>query len=184
MAFPQDSLAKGEEVKEHLHPHWKMMIMPTFWTALAVAAVAASLVLALVFPVFIGVSVLAGILFLWKGFAPFVVWRSTHYVITNEQVLFRSGVFSRENRAIALARISDVKFNQSLLERMLGCGTLTVESAGEHGQTALTDIPHVERVTLELRQLVKADEDGRTLDDSELREIIREERAPAPRSDD
>jgi hypothetical protein len=45
---------------------------------------------------------------------------------------------------------------------MLGSGTLLVESAGEHGELELTAIPHVERVSATLFQLV---EDERQRDD-------------------
>ena len=42
---------------------------------------------------------------------------------------------------------------------MLGCGRLVIESAGEHGELVLTEIPQVERVSSLLFQLV---EDERT----------------------
>ena len=38
--------------------------------------------------------------------------------------------------------------------RILGCGTLVVESAGEHGQEQLQDIPHVEATQRELTNLI------------------------------
>ena len=41
------------------------------------------------------------------------------------------------------------------LDRLLGCGTLVVESAGEHGELTLNEIPHVERVSSLLFQLVE-----------------------------
>ena len=134
------------------------MISAVFWTAVAAAGVVAGFVFAVAAPVFIGIGIVAGILFLWLGLSRYIVWRSTHYVFTNRQVLYRKGVFSREERGIALAKISDVKSNQSLLERLLSCGTLTVESAGEHGQTQFEDIPNIQRVTVKLRELVEHDE--------------------------
>jgi len=39
VAFPEDSLTDDERVILHLHPHWKAMIWPTFWTIVLVAAV-------------------------------------------------------------------------------------------------------------------------------------------------
>jgi hypothetical protein len=48
------------------------------------------------------------ILFLWLAFAPFVVWRSTHYVFTTKQVLFREGVEAeRVPRIVGNRRILD-----------------------------------------------------------------------------
>src|SRR5262245_38476787 len=114
------------------------MLAPAFWTVVAVAGIAAG---AIFLPpstgnnvALIAIGAVALIIFLWLAFAPFVVWRSTHYVFTTKQVLFREGVLRRDERGIPLAKVNDVKSTQNLFERMLGCGTLTVESAGEHGQ--------------------------------------------------
>ena len=56
----------------------------------------------------------------------------------------RSTIITRHGRDIPLARINDVSFSKGLLDRLLGSGRLTVESAGEHGQIVLNDIPRVE----------------------------------------
>jgi uncharacterized membrane protein YdbT with pleckstrin-like domain len=180
VAFPDESLSPGEEVKLHLHPHWVVMVAPIFWTLIAAAAVVAG---AIFLPVATGANValiaigaVALIVFLWLAFAPFVVWRSTHYVFTTKQVLFREGVLKREERGIPLAKVNDVKSAQNIFERMLGCGTLTVESAGEHGQSVLKNIPRVVRVMNTLKDLVEHDSDKRTLDEGELREALREHR--------
>jgi uncharacterized membrane protein YdbT with pleckstrin-like domain len=179
VAFPDESLSPGEEVKLHLHPHWIVMVAPVFWTVVAVAGVTAA---AILLPVgagnlaLIAVGAVALIIFLWLAFAPFVVWRSTHYVFTTKQVLFREGVLRREERGIPLTKVNDVKSTQSLVERMLGCGTLVVESAGEHGQSTLENIPRVVRVMNTLKDLVENDEDKRSLDEGELRAALREHR--------
>ena len=47
-----------------------------------------------------------------------------------------------------------------MLDRLLGSGTLVVESAGEHGQLVLTEIPRVVDVQAQLFQLVE-DEQAR-----------------------
>ena len=61
-------------------------------------------------------------------------------------MLIRRGVFTHTGRDIALQRINDVGFVQSLWDRMVGAGTLTIESAGEQGQEELKNIPHSDRV--------------------------------------
>ena len=52
-----------------------------------------------------------------------------------------------------LSRLNDVSFQHTVWERMLGCGTLVVESAGERGQLTLDDIPKVELVQRTLYRL-------------------------------
>jgi uncharacterized membrane protein YdbT with pleckstrin-like domain len=175
VGFPDDSLTADERVVLHLHPHWKAMIMPAFWTVVFGAAVLSA---AIFLPngtgynvTLIVIGAIALALFLWLGFWPFVVWRSTHFVFTNERVLLREGVFSREQRDIPLNRVNDVSSKQSILERMLGCGVLTVESAGERGQSVLPDIPKVVQVQKVVYELVEADHDRRTLDEQDLRTL-------------
>ena len=177
MAFPDESLSPGEEVKLHLHPHWIVMVAPVFWTLVAVAGVTAA---AILLPVgagniaLIAVGAVALIIFLWLAFAPFVVWRSTHYVFTTKQVLFREGVIRREERGIPLAKVNDVKATQSLFERMLGCGTLTIESAGERGQVVLKDIPGVEKTQSMLYEIVDQDRQRHSFGDDDREALVRE----------
>jgi len=95
-------------------------------------------------------------------------------------VLLREGVFNRQQRDIPLSRVNDVSSSQSILDRLLSCGNLTVESAGERGQSVLTDIPRVVQVQKVAYELVEADHERRTVNDTDLRAAMRE----AARSDE
>lgn len=174
MGFPDDSLTSDEHVVLHLHPHWAAMIAPAFWTVLGAAAIVAAVVLNFYSIAVVVIGALAVVLFLWLAFWPFVVWRSTHFVFTNERVLLREGVFNRQQRDIPLTRVNDVSSSQSLLDRVLGCGKLTVESAGERGQSVLVNIPKVVLVQKVVYELVEADRERRTVDDQDLRTALRE----------
>ena len=70
--------------------------------------------------------------------------------------MIRQGVFARSGRDVPLTRVNDVSFHHSLIDRLLGCGTLTIESAGEHGQVELPEVPRVEQVQREVYRLVEA----------------------------
>ena len=62
----------------------------------------------------------------------------------------------RQRRAVEpLSRINDITFSHSLLERVLGTGTLVIESAGERGQVVLADVPNVEQVQRKVYDLVE-----------------------------
>lgn len=178
MGFPESVLTKDEHVELHLHPHWKALVRPIFFLVVEVAAIAAAGVfLAGKGPAqnigFFIVLALCVVLFCWLTLWPWLSWRTTHYVFTNERVIMREGVFSREGRDIPLNRINDVSFQHNFFERLLGAGTLTIESAGERGQVVLTDIPRVEKVQSQLYELVEADHDAHTFDDGD-REAIAE----------
>ena len=164
MGFPEDSLTSDEHVVLHLHPHWRKLLGPAFWTVVAAAAVVVTMI---ILPsgswgtvVLVAVGLVALILFGWLAFWPVVVWRSTHFVFTNERVLLREGVFNRRQRDIPLSRVNDVSSDQTLLDRILGSGTLTVESAGERGQSVLRNIPRVIRVQKTVYELAEADAEG------------------------
>ena len=75
-------------------------------------------------------------------------------VFTNERVMLRSGVVSRDRRDVPLNRINDHSTKQSLTDRGFGCGTLTIESAGERGQSVLRSVPDVDRVQTMLNELI------------------------------
>lgn len=184
MAFPEDVLTKDEHVVLHLHPHWKAMIRPVLVLVLAVAGLIAGWVL---LPggtggmvVMYAIGAIALVLVLWLTLWPYVVWRTTHYVFTNERVLLQEGVFARHRRDIPLKRVNDHTMTQTFVERLLGCGTLTIESAGERGQTVLVDIPHVERVQTTLYELTEEDHDRHSLGEDEMREIMQSTREARP----
>ncbi len=147
-----------------LHPHWKTVLMPMV-ILIVVAIVAAVLLIViphgrLAGPEQIAVGAVALIVALTFTLVPLLRWRTTTYELTTRRFRLRYGVLSRTGRDFPLIRISDVSFSHGLIDRMLGCGRLVVESAGEHGQLVLNEIPNVEKVQATLFQLVE-DEQAR-----------------------
>ena len=57
-------------------------------------------------------------------------------------------------------RISDVAYDQGLVDRMLGCGTLVISDASTHGSVRLHDIPQVEQVQRQLDRACSTGERG------------------------
>ncbi|HEY6294805.1 MAG TPA: PH domain-containing protein [Streptosporangiaceae bacterium] len=155
----QHSLTADEEPVLFLRPHWKTLIRPFL---LAVIVVAAALVAevfaagskgaAAVQLAIAAVAIL--VLMLWLA-VPVLRWRTTTYELTTRRLRMREGIVTRRGRDIPLVRINDVSFEKGLLDRLLGAGRLVVESAGEHGQILLNDIPHVEQVQGTLFRLVE-----------------------------
>jgi uncharacterized membrane protein YdbT with pleckstrin-like domain len=158
------SLAAGEQPVAVLHPHWKTLAGPVALTFLVVAVL---LVAEVLIPAGkwaaagrLAVAVIAVALLMWWLLIPVLVWRTTVYELTTSRLRLRDGVLTRRGRDIPLSRITDVSFRKGILDRVLGCGTLVVESAGEHGELTLDEIPRVEQVFSLLFQLVE-DEQGR-----------------------
>ncbi len=154
-----DSLAPGEEPVITVHPHWKVLARPV---SVAVLIVAATLVAEVMIPwgkaAPIGPLVLAGlaiVLLMWWLTVPLLRWRTTTYELTSRRLRVRSGIIARFGKDIPLSRITDVSFETGILDRILGSGTLVVESPGEHGQVRLTEIPRVEFLQSRLFQAVE-----------------------------
>ena len=156
------SLTDEEQPVLLLRPHWKVLVRPVL---IAVLVLAAALVGEALIPSGSGAAterlvvaaVAIGVLMLWL-IVPAVRWRLTTYELTTKRLRMRAGIVTRHGRDIPLTRINDVSFEQGPLDRLLGCGRLVVESAGEHGQIVLTEIPHVERVQATLFQLVEEEQ--------------------------
>jgi uncharacterized membrane protein YdbT with pleckstrin-like domain len=148
LPYPDDLLQEGERVVFHKHPHWKMLVLPVlvFLVIVALGSYIAALAAGQSWQLYgwIGLAVLGGIGVLWLTLVPLLRWRTTHFVLTTRRVLVREGILTRRGIDIPINRINTVQFRHSLLDRILGCGTLTIESASDE-PLEFDDIPQVER---------------------------------------
>ncbi len=159
MPFPEEVLADEEEVVLHLRPHWRTVLRPILLVLLAVVVTTVAWVM---LPTNrggrLGFGVVALIMLYQAvryGVAPLVIWRCTHYVVTGERILLQDGVIARERRDLPLNRVNDHALHQSLLDRMFGTGTLTVDSIGDRA-AVLTAVPRAQRVQTLLYELIEA----------------------------
>jgi uncharacterized membrane protein YdbT with pleckstrin-like domain len=160
VAFPERLLSEDEELIYDLRPHWWTLVVPVLVTVAVVAGVALAWVLMpagdLQQPARLVVG-LAGCAVLAVAVVGRVLrWLTTHFVLTTERLIFRSGVVAKFGREIPLERVNDVTFSQSLFERLIGAGDLLIESAGEHGQSRFADIRDPEAVQLEIARQMDA----------------------------
>lgn len=99
------------------------------------------------------VVVAAAALATWWSVIPFLRWRTRTYTITNHRLIARQGILNRVGTVLPLMRINDVSYERSLMDRILGCGTLFIQTAAE-GAVVLDDVPDVEHVHLVLTGLL------------------------------
>ena len=154
----ESQLSDGERSVLTLHPHWKTLLRPALLLFVVVVAAGALLVVIppgrLAGPGRIAVGVVAIALAAAVFAVPFLRWQTTTYRLTTRRLQLRSGILTRSGRDFPLIRISDVSFSQGPIDRLIGAGRLVVESAGEHGQLVLNEIPDVQEVQATLFQLV------------------------------
>jgi uncharacterized membrane protein YdbT with pleckstrin-like domain len=151
-------LTEDETIVLDFHPHWTTLLKSILLLVLTVAVAAAVIFFVPDWDtrtqIRLGVGVLALIVALVTSLVPFLRWFTTRYVLTTHRLIIRIGILSRSGRDVPLGRVNDAQFSHNLIQRILGTGTLTVESGGENGQLVLKNIPDVERVQREMYELI------------------------------
>lgn len=164
MGLSTDQLSPGEEIVLEMHEHWKHLI----GTMLLCLAALVGLVVLLAFAPedgflawldTVGWIAFAGVVLVF-GVWPAVAWWNRTYTLTNERLATRTGVLRRSGRDIPLTRINDVAFEQGIVDRLVGAGTLKVSAASEEGTVILVDIPHIHQVSLRMNELVREVREG------------------------
>lgn len=143
MAVPMRLLTEGEEVVAELRPHWLFLARPLGWAVLVVAATVALVVAAPSAPAWVlmvPLTVLA-VLVLWL-LGRLVRWRTTAVVVTTGRIVQRSGVVARRGLDLRLDRVNELSYHQNLVQRLLGAGTVVVETSGEAGMVVLGQLRH------------------------------------------
>ena len=73
----------------------------------------------------------------WKVFD----WYFDRFILTNKRVMVVNGIITRKVAMMPLLRVTDMKYEQSALDRMLSYGTFVLESAGQ--DQALREVKHL-----------------------------------------
>jgi uncharacterized membrane protein YdbT with pleckstrin-like domain len=162
------TLTGGEEIVWSGHPS---LVTRTGTILLGTVLVAAGTAVAIGFGPIAGVSgpfalvggVLALLGLLFVGLA-YVRTRVTTYLLTTEEAYEKHGLLSRTVTNVRLDRVQNTGFTQSLRERLLGVGSVHVDTAGTGGtEFVLASVPDPQRVNgLVTEQLDRLAERRRT----------------------
>ena len=154
MPFPRQLLTDDEDLVLDLRPHWWFLAPAGALLVVAVLLGLTSLIQD--WPSWVGVPI--GLLVLGSlGYFAlrYLNWNTTNFVVTNERVISRTGVISKQGIEIPLDRINTVFFNQTVFERAIGAGDLGIESAGEGGRQTFHDIQKPNLVQNEIYRQVE-----------------------------
>lgn len=159
MALSSDLLAPGEKVIFHARAHWKNLVGPILVLALCVAAVV----------VLLGWVVTDARSYAWARWTiaaaalvvaavwtvrPFLQWLCSTDTLTTRRLISRRGVLRRTGRDLPIARVNAVSYERSVLDRILGCGTLVVQTAGMDSDVELYDVAKLELRLLQVQELL------------------------------
>ncbi|MCC2592345.1 PH domain-containing protein [Tessaracoccus sp. OS52] len=158
MALSKASLGRDERIVHSSRTHAKVLFLPA--AALVVFTAALGIGIAATPPSWQPwgtwmVVALYVVLIGWVVIAPFVRWLTSTYTITDHRVATRKGVLNKTGHDLPLRRINNVNTERSLSDRILGCGTLVLETAAGK-PLVLPDVPQVEKVHLMINELLFA----------------------------
>jgi len=144
MGISESHLHRDETIVLDLHPHWIMLVKSVLSLILTTAIGLALLVwidgdgtlgqILNVIVVILIVSSLAYVGVTW------IKWYSTNFVVTSDRCIYRSGILAKRGIEIPLERINTIFFEQGILDRLVGAGSLVIESAGEMGRQIFEDV--------------------------------------------
>jgi len=151
MPFPRRLLIEGEELVLDLRPHWIALVMPSVVTVLVVVGY----ILALGYApddgtgrsvVVWGALVVGLAILVWYPLRAFIAWATSNFAVTTDRIIHREGFIAKRSMEIPLEAINDVRFQQSILERVVGAGDLVIQSASEHGRNVFANVRNPEHV--------------------------------------
>ncbi len=168
-------LLPGESTVYDARPHLLYFALPFAWglplLAVTVAFTRVSGFLADVLRILLSLFSLVWLLWsLWH----FVQWWFTRFTVSNYRVVGRRGVLARSGVEIPLDRVSNVNFNQSIVERIFGAGDLVIESSGQDGQSRFSDIRHPDDVQLLIHRQIQSRTPHATSAQPSILEALRE----------
>jgi membrane protein YdbS with pleckstrin-like domain len=148
MGYPRGLINEGENVALDLRPHW------WYFSRHILTGIPLVVLVAIGFRIdnniyWAFVGVLALVWAVWLLFK-FLEWSRTYFVVTSDRVIWRTGLLSRHGVEMPLERITNINFHQGIWERIIGAGTLDVQSAGEQGTSRFTDVRHPDGVQAEI----------------------------------
>jgi len=155
MAFDRKLLNSNEEILLDLRPHWwfvapQVALVVAATVVLGLAAGFGASTRFVLYPLgFVLALTLLNLGWRWLN------WNGINFVITTDRLVFRAGVIAKQGIEIPLERINTVFFSQSIFERIVGSGDLTVESAGEGGQQNFADVRRPKLVQQEIYRAIE-----------------------------
>jgi membrane protein YdbS with pleckstrin-like domain len=150
-------LLPGEQVIVVTRPQPRMLIVPalTFIVVPALAAYACAWVLkggpARLMPLIpkewtpwlVAVALgLAAWVLLGYCLPRVIAWHATRYILTSQRLVTRYGMLRRRDEQVALAAVRHVAIEQSLLQRLLRSGNISLETGYPVGMV-VPDVPEV-----------------------------------------
>lgn len=148
-------LAPSERVVKEVRRHWAQQ----FWVGVLVfASLIVTMLLDTVMPL---VPVVRDVLWLsWLAVLLYFLWRLLEwsmdwFVITDRRFMLATGVLNRQVGMMPLSKVTDMRYERTLLGRTLGYGKFVLESAGQDQALSTIDyIPEPDHLYVQVCELL------------------------------
>lgn len=81
---------------------------------------------------------------------------ATKMTVEGERLQYETGIFSKSTRTLEIAKVQDVRVDQSLLQRMINVGNLSVETAGSSSHIVIPSIDRPNAAAKHMLDLAKS----------------------------
>ena len=101
----------------------------------------------------VALSLLAIGIFVWRWFENL----ASKYELTEERLIIRKGIIAKSVDEIEMYRIKDVRINFSIINQLVGLGTISISSSDEttrNGDLVIRDLEGAQARREQLRRLV------------------------------
>jgi len=127
-------LKTDEKILIIIRQHWLRLILPFFaWLLLSIL---------LIWWLQNGTALIIVLLAALYPMIEYINWKNNIWCVTNLRVVDESGFFSRYSKESPLDKINNVEYDQSLWGRMMGFGSVDIQTAAELGETKYEFIHH------------------------------------------
>jgi uncharacterized membrane protein YdbT with pleckstrin-like domain len=158
MPFPKKLLLETETVALDLRPHWWFFAGPLFSGIPVIALLVGAFQLNGDMET-VGLWATAAVALAWAVWLGhrFISWQTTHFVVTSDRLIFRSGILAKHSRDIPLEKVEYLDARRTFFERLIGAGDLVIRS-GDEQQQAFKDIPHPDAVQREINRQMESNQ--------------------------
>jgi uncharacterized membrane protein YdbT with pleckstrin-like domain len=112
----------------------------------------------------------------WVAFLPVLLFlwplkyhlrsRFTLMVLSGDRLRYETGILGRSKRVIQLTKVQDVRMEQTLAQRLLRTGTISVETAGETSLLTMRNVDNPDQVTEAILKAAHKDAGDRRTNES------------------
>ena len=155
MPFSPKLLNDGEEIVLDLHPHWWYLAGPVAVVVVVLVGTIAAVVAGIPAGGQLALAAVVIVALAWL-LVRYARWYTTDFVLTTDRIIHRKGLIAKRGREIPLDHINDIGFDQTVFGRIIGAGSLSIESAGQRGQELFVDLPKPSRIQNEIYRQIEA----------------------------